>query len=200
MRGASDDGPESGPESGMVLVELLAALSILAIMSALMAGMLGQMRTIGRMGAEVTARAELAAAADHLARTIAAARPVALSGTEARRPPVLVGTSEGLRFVAVTRRGFDTLGLSEVTIAPRGASGDLVLIETLRPAHPRGAQVAEAAIVVEGLAAAEFAYVDADGTILPGWSAETLPAGVRITLTRSRLGRLIQARDFAATD
>lgn len=184
----------------MVLVELLAALSILAIMAALMAGVLGQMRTLGRLGAETTARAELAAAADHLARTISAARPVALPGTGANRPPVLVGTAEGLRFVAVTRRGFDTLGLSEVTIAPRGGPGGLAVIETLRPAHPKGAPAVAAAVVVEGLAAAEFAYVDADGTALPGWSAETLPAGVRITLTQSRLGRRIRVHDFAATD
>ncbi len=187
-------------DSGMVLVELLTALSILAIMSALMAGMLGQTRTLGRMGTEVTARAELAAAADHLARTISAARPLALSGTATERPPVLVGTAGGLRFVAVTRRGFDTLGLSEVMIAPRSGPDGLIVVESLRPVHAGGAPATAAEIVVDGLASAEFAYVGTDGTVLPNWSAGTLPAGVRITLVKTHRGRQIRVNDFAATD
>lgn len=85
--------------------------------------------------------AELAAAADH--RTISAARPVALPGTEPRRPPVLLGTVDGLRFVAITRRGVDTLDLSDVT-----------LVGTLRASHCPDAPAVEAVIIVEDLAAA----------------------------------------------
>ncbi|WP_085854718.1 hypothetical protein [Palleronia marisminoris] len=190
----------------MVLIELLVALSIVAIMSAVMAGFLGQLRTVGRVGDEVAIRAELSAAADHLARTISAARAMPLSAPEARAgtdtnsrgQPALVGEGAGLRFVAVTPRGFSTNGLSEVTIASRRAGGELSLIEILRPARPGGASIVAEVVVIEGLDGAEFSYVDADGAVRAAWSEEKLPVGVRITLTRDHSNRPVSVRDFAS--
>lgn len=186
-------------DSGVVLVELLAALSILAIMAALTAGILGQLRIVARLAAEAEVRSGLAAAADHLSLTIASARAIPLPGAESVRPPVLVGTPDGLRLVAVTRRGFGTLGLSDVTIASQGARGDVSLVETLRPARPAGASVVASAIIADDLEAARFGYVDAVGSVQPTWSSDTLPAGVRIELGRLLGTRTIRVEVFAPT-
>lgn len=193
-------------ESGVVLVELLVGLSIVVIMSAVMAGFLGQLRTVGRVGDEVAVRAELSAAADHLARTISAARAIPLAASEARAEsdtrssgqPVLIGEGANLRFVAVTPRGFSTNGLSEVTVASRPAGDDLSLIEILRPVRPGSASTVAEVVVIDGLDDAEFSYVDADGAVRAAWSEERLPVGVRITLTRDHSDRPVRVRDFAS--
>lgn len=188
-------------DSGIVLVELLAALSIVAIMSAMMAGILGQMRTVAGMGDAVATRGQMAAAVDHVTRTVAGARPIPLrvagEAAAASNAPVFLGTEDALRFVAVTRRGFGTLGLSEVTLALRRGGDGLALVQTLRAMT--GSQVADVT-VIEGLTAGSFVYLEEDGAPVATWSGTDLPLGVRIALTGGTPARPVEVRGFAGFD
>ena len=186
-----------GEESvaGIVLVEVLTALSIVAVMSALMLGFLGQLRAVASIEGEAAARTELMHAAGHLRRSIAAARAAPLAGGDPEDAIVFEGAPERMRFVAVARRGFGSLALREVTIALRRTGGATALVETIAPRRQGQATAAETFVLVPSLAGIRFEYADADGEFAATWTGDQLPHAVRITLARN----LARGRVTAAT-
>lgn len=171
-------------EAGVAFVELLVALALIAVIAGAMAGFIGQLRVVAGLQREAEAAGELAAAAQLVQRSLSAARQLPLlpaAGTE----PAFQGDAGGLRFTAVSRSGFRSLALREVTIAAAAFPGRLALVETVRPRRPEGGGAAETFLVADPITAVHFDYMDADGAILPEWRAPTLPAAVRITLSRT---------------
>jgi type II secretory pathway pseudopilin PulG len=192
--------PGGGRDAGVVLIEVLAALSIVAVMSGLMVGFLGQLQAVGSLQAAIAARSELAAAADHLQRVLAAARAAPLGG-DGGEAGVFDGTASEMRFVAVTRRGFRSLALREVRIAAAPVGGRPALVESLAARRPQAEAAAPPVqvVVLEGLAGVRFEYAGEGGGFADGWQGGALPAVVRITLSRTVRGRPISVQALART-
>jgi prepilin-type N-terminal cleavage/methylation domain-containing protein len=193
MSGAED---RSG-QSGMALVELLAALSIVAVMSGLMLGFFGQLRVVVRLQDEIALKTELAAAAGHLQRTVEAARAVPLVTDGATTPAIFEGGPHAMRFVAVTRAGFRAPGLGEVRLDTRSAGRGRTVVQSVQLRRPEGGPTAEEAIVVDGLSVARFAYADASGAFRDSWGGQSMPRAVRISLGRRLAGRSISVHAIA---
>jgi prepilin-type N-terminal cleavage/methylation domain-containing protein len=192
----SDAGIQ-GKQSGMALIELLAALSIVAVMSGLMVGFLGQLRAMDRLEDEAAAKAELAAAAGHLQRTVEAARAVPLAMDEESMQASLEGDRNRMRFVAVTRADFHALGLREVQFASRSTSSGHAIVQSIRARRREDIPAAEAAIVVDGLTEIHFEYADASGVFQDSWTDQSMPRAVRIGLGRRLHGRMISVQALA---
>jgi prepilin-type N-terminal cleavage/methylation domain-containing protein len=193
MSGADD----RGGQSGMALVELLAALSIVAVMSGLMLGFFDQLRAVVRLQDEIALKTELAAAAGHLQRTGEAARAVPLVTDGATTPTIFEGGPQGMRFVAVTRAGFRALGFGEVRFDTRSAGRGRAVVQSMRLRRPEGDPAAEEAIVVDGLSVTRFAYADASGAFRDSWAGQSMPRAVRISLGRRLDGRTISVHAIA---
>jgi hypothetical protein len=187
-----------GREGGMVLVEVLTALAIVAVMSGLMLAFLGQLRAVGAAQAALSARAELAAAAGHLQRTLAAAKPAPVAGEDA----VFDGKPAEMRFAAVARRGFRSLALRDVRVSAEAVGGRPALVERLaaRRTEAGAADRAPAEFVIlDGLTGARFEYADDGGAFSDSWHGDQLPAAVRITLSREVRGRSVSVQAVART-
>jgi hypothetical protein len=182
-------------DSGMVLVEVLAALAIVAVMGGLMAGFIGQLGTISGLGRDLGTRAELAAAAEHLRLTLESARAVPL-GIEDDPERVFDGSPTAVRFAAVARRGFRALALRQVELRAEEQGGRGRLVETLAAARPAPAPT-ETVVVLDGLGGGRFEYGGAGGGFAPEWRSAELPTAVRITLWRVEDGRTLAAQAVA---
>lgn len=173
-----------GATAGLALVELLAALALVALIAGLAAGFIGQLRVVTDMQAEAAARAELAAAAQLVQRSLSGARELPLL-TAGEGSAVFIGEPDAMRFNAVARRGFGALGLGEVRIVASPQPGRIALFQTIQSRRPPGeAPPAEDFLVADPLRAVRFEYLGPDGTFLPSWQADTLPVAVRVTLAR----------------
>jgi type II secretory pathway component PulJ len=190
-------GGRLGGQDGTVLVEVLAALSLVAVMSGLILGYFGQLGALARMQQAVALEAELAAAAGHVQRTIEAARATPLATAERTTPAVFEGAADRMRFVAVTRRGQHALGLGEVRFAAGPAGSGMAVVQSVQSRRGEGAAAVNDALVIDGLAWVLFEYADAGGDFQPGWSAASLPRAVRISLGRRLDGRVVSVQAIA---
>lgn len=191
---------QDSPQQGFVLVEILVALSIVAVMGAMMAGVLGQMRAVGQIKEQVMVQAELAAAAAHLQRTIEAARRAPLGGGDEEEPNLFEGEADALRFAGVTRQGFRSLALRDVHIRLEAAAVGARLVQTMTPRRPQaepGSVAALRLVVLETVDAVEFGYSRDGRSYLDEWEEGRLPRTVRITLSRTVQGRAVTASAVA---
>lgn len=195
---SGERGRRDAQDGGFVLIEILVALSVVALMGALMAGVLGHLRAAGNVKEQVLARVELSAAVGHLQRTLSGARKVALDRDEGDGG-VLRGEAGRMRFVAATRQGFHSLAFRDVGIFVERAGGASRLVQTQalrRPdAGPGGAAWEEPAlrvVVMEDISDASFEYSHDGVGYAPDWNrGGELPALVRVTLSRELAGRTV---------
>lgn len=186
------------PEAGFSLVDMLVALTLLAVMAGLMASFVGQFRTISRLQQEAEARAELEAVLAYLQETIGSAMSLPLVHSPVARRTPFEGTASGLQFVAVARQGVQSFGLRETEVALRGEGDTKTLLQIFHPRRLDEGARAAAAVRVElarDIRAIAFSYLSYERTTSePVWSDEwknqgRLPAAVRITLTAARAGK-----------
>ena len=170
-------------QEGMVLVEVLVALALVAVMAGAMAGYVGQLRRIAGLERETAALGELAAAAQLVQRSLTGARQLPLARAGSDNQLAFEGDATSLRFTAVTRSGFRALALREIGLATADLAGRRALVETVRLRRADSPR-AETFLVADPVSSVRFEYLDADGTVLAAWRGPTLPAGVRVTLTR----------------
>lgn len=186
-----------GKQAGLALIELLAALSIVAVMSGLMLGFLGQLGAMDRLADQAAAKAELAAAAGHLQRTVEAARTVPLGMEEESIQATLEGERDRIRFIAVTRADFHALGLREVQFASRSTGSGHAIVQSVRARRHDDIPPADEAIVIDGLSEVRFEYADASGVFQDSWTGQSMPRAVRIGLGRRLHGRTITVQAIA---
>lgn len=188
-------------DDGFILVEILAALSVIAVMAALMVGFMDHLRTVSRLEREVAARSELAAAASYVQRALSGAKALPLPDNEPQENMMFEGRSDGMRFAAVTRRGFYSLALRDIQILARDRGGQTQLVQTL--AARRGGDKLQVApfteIVIDNdVSSVTFEYAGDDGKYEPKWSADgSLPRAVRITVARNIGGKTVSATVLA---
>lgn len=188
-------GRRGAEEGGFILIEILVALSIVALMGGLMAGVLGHLRAAGNVKEQVLAQVELSAAVAHLQRTLSGARKVPLDRDEGDGG-MLLGEAGRVRFVAATRQGFHSLAFRDVGIFVERGGGAARLVQTqaLRrpdagPGEAAWEEPALSVVVMEDIADAAFEYSHDGVSYAPAWTeGGALPALVRVTLSRELAG------------
>lgn len=192
--------------NGFTLLELLLAVSLLALIVSTIMGGVG----IGRRAWETSHASEALDEVESAARGVASlfARSFA-PGSEARTiaaaQVIFQGTREGCRFVALSEGGAQWGGLLLVEIG--GDGSDLAVwtgvyrpAEAVRPSRARMRKT----VLLKGVASFELAFFgqsrDAKGLgWSPAWSeAENLPQLVSIRIGAYRLGRVIEAATTVA--
>ena len=120
---------EANAESGFTLIEVLVALALVSLLTLIMVGAIGQMRSISAISKSNDADVELQAFGNYLAQLIAGAKPLALIGDNPNRRIVFAGKAEQLRFSSVVRIGSNQLALRDVEIRIASTNGKLALVE-----------------------------------------------------------------------
>lgn len=189
-------------EAGFSLVDMLVALTLLAIMSGLMASFTGQFRTIGRMNDDVAAKAEIEALADYLGRAVGTALPLSLLRSDPMRRSPFEGDSSHLRFVTTARQGIETVSLRETEISLQGEGDRRTLVQRFTPRR-RDAEVRDAAAMrvelARGINSLRLRFLSYDKiTHAPVWSDDWvgengLPAAVSIDIVAVRDGTSVSA-------
>ncbi|MCI5075349.1 prepilin-type N-terminal cleavage/methylation domain-containing protein [Oricola sp.] len=189
---------ETNPESGFTLIEMLVALSLVAIISLMAAGFLGQLRLWnGRFASEVP-RQELAATARYLENAIAGALmlPIDLADNDERL--YFVGTPDSLTFVSHSRVGLAEAALRTVHVGIADVDGGHDLVQILRPRRFHAASITESdkIVILPKIHGIGFEYLERapDGASrwTTDWSASRrLPLAVRFHLTATRNGDMV---------
>jgi prepilin-type N-terminal cleavage/methylation domain-containing protein len=192
--------PEQPANQGFVLIEILVALSVVAVMAGLMTGVFGQLRAVASLREQITAKSELAGAASHLERTFAAAKKALLPGQDEEGRKMFDGKPTEVRFAAVTRQGFYSLALRDIRIYVDRETGPARLVQALtlrRPGEPAEESRVNV-VILENFDTVAFSY-SSDGTSFTGrWDAdEALPKLVRVTIGRTVSGRSVTSTALA---
>ncbi len=186
---------------GFLLVEILVALSVVAVMAALMASFLGQLGAVSRLENQIAARTELDAVASYLQRTLAAVKMAPLLDNAPKTNFVFDGLPEKMRFAAVTRRGFYSLALRDFRIFIDRSGGKTRLLQSLTPRRlVNGAPVTSNSptLILQDIDSVSFKYGDGGGGYSGKWKKDgELPAAVKITLFRTVGGKEISASAIA---
>ncbi len=176
-------------QSGAVLVELLAALAIMAVIATMMMNFFGQFRVLGRITQEVATQSEMDTAIDHIKRTLSLARNVNLTNGDQAKFVSFSGNSGAIRFSSVTRRGFYSMALRRVRIYIEPHGDRYRLVQTLAPMRFSGNQPFPPVVRVvlqDDITSLKFEFSDSNGKYLDRWvDKPELPSLVRITVVRA---------------
>ena len=188
-------------QGGFLLVEILVALSVVAVMAALMTSFLGQLAAVSRLEHRIAARTELDAAAAYLQRTFAGIKMAPLLDNEPETNFVFEGLPQELRFAAVTRRGFYSLALRDFRIFVDRSTGKTRLLHSLTPRRlVNGEPIAPnpPTSILQDIDSVAFEYADEVGGYSNQWKVDgLLPAAVKVTLFRTVGGTEISASAIA---
>ncbi len=185
---------------GFLLIEMLIALSVIAIMAGLMSRFLGQLGAISRLEAEITLQSELDAGASYLRKILSDAKPVRLLDAEPDTNPMMEGKSGSIRFATITRQGLHALALRDVHLfVSRGQNGNRLLhtVTPRRIANGKMIAPASAISILENIDSLELEY-GKSGVWSASWGSDgELPEAIRLRITRNTGKKTITAAAVA---
>lgn len=195
----SDSLEAAGPgEAGFTLVEVLVTLALIAMLSTIMVGAIGQLAQLSAASRKNDAQVEMDALAAYLAQVITDAQALPLLDQAADERIFLQGSPTGLRFVSVARLGTNQRGLREIDISVEGETDRKTL---LQETYPRRFGRSEdlrgnAVTLADDLASVNFEYREMSGT--DRWSdrwvaTDQLPAAIQVRISAMRHGVRIDA-------
>lgn len=176
---------EDTGEAGWTLIELIVAMLLLSMLTALLANAIGGARQSFASLEQRTAEARSEAVQLHLRRAISEAMPLRSAG-QANDEPLITASAQRLRFVS----GFSPAGqlngiyTVDLFVRPRqsGATSDLIVVRT--PFQPADAPEAAAApgamtVLMPGIAGVRMRYFGSLGQQPASWQ-ETWPEPNRL--------------------
>lgn len=179
------------PEGGFTLLELLVAMTLLALLMAMLAGGI-RIGNRAWQASETWADSSdrMSVVEDFLRAALSQTQPVVLRAGLEKRVVVFAGTPTSLDFVAPLPGSLAAAGRSLITLSAGSAVGGERLSARWRPydtAEPAAAGTTAPAptVLVDRAGAVDFAYFGALGTETPQWhdtwrGADHLPYLVRI--------------------
>lgn len=185
---------------GYLLVEMLIALSVIAIMAALMSRFLGQLGSISRIESEITAQGELEAAASYMERTLEAARPIRQLSAKPEENPFLIGTSNSIKFSAVTRQGLRSLALRDIHIYLEQTNSGFALVHRITPrriGNGNPAEELQPITILENVSGLSFDYGFGLGDNASWEKTGELPDTISFRIERQLNGRTISRTGFS---
>jgi prepilin-type N-terminal cleavage/methylation domain-containing protein len=193
-------------DAGFTLVEMLAVLSLIGLMSGLMLPLMGQFRNLAAADQKLDLQAALKKTANHVAGLLEQAAALPLD-VKPGAPLFFLEAKEGsARFLAVAKSGAETSGLFEIEIGLQERNGIKRLVETLSARRTPESRAEKLSFdLIEPADRLTFSYLqnaDSPGRApvwLPDWeTAGQLPAAVRVTLqTKDKSGNLAGASAIA---
>ncbi len=191
----------SSSRDGFVLIEVLVALSVVAVMAGMMAGVFGQLNSVARLREQVIVRAELEGALSHLARTLSAAKLARLPDSdEEENIKMFDGQATQMRFAAVTRQGFYSLALRDVDIHidDQAAAPRLVQSMAMRRSQDAAEATRSTIIILDSFDKIDFSYSEDGASFMSSFSKPgILPKMVKIRISRSVAGKTVSATTIA---
>lgn len=190
----------SSSRDGFVLIEVLVALSVVAVMAAMMAGVFGQLNSVARLREQVTVRAELEGALSHLARTLSGAKLAKLPDSDDEKVKMFEGRATQMRFAAVTRQGFYSLALRDIDIHidNQAAAPRLVQSMTMRRSEDAAEATRSTIIILDSFDSIDFTYSEDGVSFMSSFTSDgALPKMVKIRISRSVTGRTVSATTIA---
>lgn len=212
MRSANDSflgDPRCEPaDAGFTLVEMLVALTIVAVMSSLMVVFISQSRAMLQIESALQAETEVGAIVGFLETIVADAEPLPLLPSNPDHVLYFKGGPSEIRFSAISPIGFGTNALREIAIGLRQSDGagkathrDLILVGKPRRASARPNVSSPETTLLTGIADLEFEYLGGSGSEVswsPIWDSQRrLPAAVRIKLSIARNGKVYSSNGLA---
>lgn len=204
MRGVQLPSPHNRNEEGFSLVEVLVALALVSLMTAMAAGFFGQLRAFSDAGRRAEVQAELDAAARYLAQSIEGAQPLPLLWRPPEQRAQLSGQADQLDFVLVAPVGANLHALRQTRFHIAGEGRDRRLAQTLWPRRPMAEPDTLRPLeigIVRGDLSLGLRYIgereDHSGWTEAWSEPTTLPRGVEVTLRLRRDGTDYVAQDIA---
>lgn len=191
--------PESSRD-GFVLIEVLVALSVVAVMAAMMAGVFGQLRSVAKLREQVLVKAELEGALSHLERTLSGAKSAKLPENTDEEDKRFEGRAMQMRFAGVTRQGFYSLALRDIDIHidTEGEAPRLVQTMSMRRPTDAAEETKSTIIILDRFDRLEFSYSEDGRSFVSSFTKEgALPRLVKIRIARSVSGRTVSATTVA---
>lgn len=185
---------------GFVLIELLVALSVVAVMAGLMAGVFGQLRSVANLREQMVVKAELEGTLSHLERTLAGARFAKLPDNEDEENKMFDGTASSMRFAAITRQGFFSMALRDIDIHidTQGDTPRLVQTMSMRRPAEAAAETKSTIIILDRFDSLDFSYSEDGLTFVSSFTKQgSLPKMVKIKIGRSVSGKTVSATTVA---
>lgn len=180
------------PQAGFTLLELLVALMVLALITALSGIFVRQLGAVTDLEYATRTGREVSAAIRHIERTLSEARELVLDPVEGKGA-VFVGTLDSMMFIAAGQGGFVGRALSDVRISAISREDHIDLVQEVRKRPAMGDGWTRYTIA-EGLGSVRFDYADREGSFVPLWSAGQLPSVVRIVVTKPAGRRIATER------
>jgi prepilin-type N-terminal cleavage/methylation domain-containing protein len=196
----------SRPDDGFTLVEVLVALSVIALMSGLMLAMMGQFRHLTYADHRLTDQTALKKTANHIAGLLERAEALPLEITPGAPLVFMAAQEGGARFLAVAKSGALTSGLLQIEINLEKKDGIERVVETISPRSASDQAAGKATFELLGHAERlTFSYLHTAEAPEhePVWSAEwktagELPVAIRVTIqTRDKSGDPLSASSIA---
>jgi len=187
-------GAKTG-EDGFTLVEVLLALCLTALISALMTTALTQLRPIQVASNATEAENELAAVGYYLESLLSNTRRLIFLDASPDKKDIFSGAPDKVRFVSIARTSATRSSLREVEISARATKRGFDIIQSNRPRRLFSEVQWEEFILIRDLQSVRFEYLDVSrGGQLAKWrtdwpNGQALPQAVKLTLTVFRFGR-----------
>lgn len=185
---------------GFVLIEVLVALSVVAVMAAMMAGVFSQLRSVAKLREQVIVKAELEGALSHLERTLSGAKSAKLPENVDEEDKRFEGRATQMRFAGVTRQGFYSLALRDIDIHidTQGDAPRLVQTMSMRRPPEAAAETRSTIIILDRFDSLDFSYSEDGLTFTSSFTKQgSLPKMVKIRIGRSVSGKTVSATTVA---
>ncbi|NKJ09006.1 prepilin-type N-terminal cleavage/methylation domain-containing protein [Rhizobium sp. SG741] len=185
-------------EDGFTLLETLITVAIVSLLSMVIVGALGQVRTMSAVSNRTDQEVRYGAILNYLDATLANARPLRLLGRQEADPVVMDGDVDRLNFVAIVKTGTSIQSLREViwTSSSDGKQRQFAQLSKPRRLQPE-LQLGEQNVLANGNLSVTFRYLNddrrqADDQLwLRKWKSDRLPAAVEIKIQADDGSRLI---------
>jgi len=185
-------------EEGFTLIEVLVTLALMAMLTTIMSGAIGQLRNLSSASHRNDANVELEAILAYLDRMISSAQTLPLMAGSDRL--LFTGTGNNLQFVAVARLGVRGQGLRDVSVSFIDEGDSKRLVQAVTPRRfDRGQAEQIQVVLAENLEAVTFEYrswgrgKEPNSSWLGEWNAPgLLPSAIRVKVTATRFGKRIE--------
>ena len=189
-------------DSGFTLVEILVALTILAIMGGMTTTFLSQLRKASEIQAVQTVQEDLDEAARYMERSLESALALPVDMTQARNRSFLTGSHSSVSFVSAARMGVSPASLRSKTIRLETHASASQIVIRIEPRRFSGRANAPLKVsLLEAVDTLTFEYLDAgSGSLkwLDQWQRDRqLPVAIRFTITRETNGRTYESYGLA---
>ncbi len=176
--------------SGFTLVEMLVALLLTAMMSALMIGGIRQIHAFTQLEKRQAAQAELDAVADHMASELASALPLPLGDHDGDGFVPMIGKADSVRFIAAVRTGLSDKALREVSYSIQRKDNKTILLREIKTYSRFESSISPYAVLDEiytGNMSLSYAFSegnsDAKTSWVDVWSSSHFPQSVRLKVS-----------------